>query len=256
MKISARTYLVATGCAGAVGGIVPLVLQYLGLEPKLFNISGIVAVLASLFLGGVAGMIGTLVANSDTSDNSNFIHTVLFALICGIGWQATIRGSSDYLHRAQAQLAANDLRHQTSSLEAATKTKATNQISSQIQATSNTAKTLINQLSYVPDANWPENFTTDSNKAVQTIRQAAQEDPKSAVDGLEDIGMAARGTNQTSLTQHVLMSLQDLQKNPAAAGFARKALLNVSPCNPPCTGNETCLPSGGNWVCVPPSGEK
>jgi hypothetical protein len=142
-------------CAGALGGLVPLVLQSPGLETKLFYVPWYGAISASLFLGAVAGIIGILLGNSDTSNDGQLLHTLVFALVCGIFWLPTIKGSSIYVQQAQAQYTARELRAKSQFLAASGAAKPTageDTVASQIADTASTARRLIEQIPNIGDA--------------------------------------------------------------------------------------------------------
>jgi len=183
------------------------------------------AVPAALLLGAAAAGIGVFVlANTDLREVGR---AVFFAVLCGIGFRPVFKAGSDFLSgtlsQAKAQSQLSDVQANTQQLSHAMATEQPQQVQTAVQKTGQTTASLVQQSASVPDEAVRIELRANSAKAVDTITSAAAKAPQASVESLYKIGLAAKQTDQTTLTLHVLDSLRSLENSGADEVTKNKA---------------------------------
>jgi hypothetical protein len=197
--------------AGAVGGLIAWVLQA-ATGGRLLPFPWYASVPAALLLGGCAAGIGVYVlANTDLEQVGR---AVFFAVLCGIGFKPVFSAGSDFLSgalsQAQAQAQLPAVQENTEKLSQALAAPPP-QVQAAVQKTGETTVSLVEQSASVPDAGLKADLQAKSEKAVDTIAEAAQKAPDASVKSLYNIGFAARSTHQTGLALRALASLRKIE---------------------------------------------
>jgi preprotein translocase subunit SecF len=202
---------IVTG-SGAVGGLIAWVLQA-STGGRLLPFPWYESLPAALLLGGAAAGIGVYVlANTNLKQAGR---AVFFAVLCGIGFRPVFQAGSDFLSgtlsQAKAQSQSSDLQQSTQQLSQALTAQPPQEVQAAVQKTGEMTASLVQQSAAVPDEALKAELQANSAKAVDTIAAAAPKALGSSVQSLYQIGLAAKKTNQTNLTLHVLDSLQTIE---------------------------------------------
>lgn len=209
---------------GAIGGLISWVLQA-ATGGHLLPFAWYWSVPAALLLGGGAAGIGVYVlANTDLTATGR---ALFFALLCGVFFRPVWRAGSDFINgavsqsKAQSQL--SDVQASTQQLSQAVAAHQPQQVQTAVQKTGEATANLVQQSASVPDEEVRDELQAKSAKAVDAITAAASKAPSASVESLYKIGLAAKQTDQTTLTLHVLDSLRQVGNSNADEATMNKA---------------------------------
>jgi hypothetical protein len=225
-----RTIALVSG-SGAVGGLIAWVLQA-ATGGRLLPFVWYGSVPAALLLGSAAAGIGVYVlANTDQRQLGRLI---FFSVLCGVSFKPVFQAGSNYLNgtlsQAKAQSQLSDVQQNTQQLNQAVATQSQAQVQTAVQQTAQSTTTLVQQSASVPDESLRAELQTKSAKVVDAIAAAAPKAPEQSVRSLYAIGLAARQTNQTKLTLHVIDSLRNYEAtstDPATKDLARQYAMRI-----------------------------
>lgn len=224
MLNSDRSRITAVVVGGAVGGLVAWVLQAAS-GGRLLPFPWYESLPAALLLGGVAAGIGVYgLGNSDFKDAGRVL---FFAVLCGIGFRPVFIAGSDFLSgtlsQAKAQSRSSEVQANTQQLNQAMARPQPQQVQTAVQKTGETTASLVQQSASVPDGELKNELHAESAKAVDAIAAAGLKAPDAFVESLYKIGLAAKQTDQTNLTLHVLGSLRQVESSGADQATKNKA---------------------------------
>jgi hypothetical protein len=220
---------------GAVGGLIAWVLQA-ATGGRLLPFPWYGSVPAVLLLGGGAAGIGVYVlANTDLKQTGR---ALFFAMLCGVFFRPVWHAGSDFINgalsQAKAQSQLSDVQANTQQLSQAVATQQPRQVQTAVQKAGETTASLVHQSASVTDEEMRGELQAKSAKAVDTIAAAVPKAPEASVESLYKIGLAARQTDQTNLTLHVLDSLRQVENSgadPATKNKAREDALKIQTSN-------------------------
>jgi hypothetical protein len=209
--------------AGAFGGLTSFVLQALaGITP--FDKSPVVVIPALFIVGSVAALLGVyLLANSDTSTGNEMVHTLIFALACGVFWQPTFEAARLFVTHSTTQKEANTQKESNQDLSKSLSENSPS-LGGQVAQTAEVTTNLVQKLPTVQDPELKAKVVEQSSEAADKIQEAGKKDPDKSIEGLQKIGVAAVQHGQPALAKHVLINLEHLSsQNPQFAAKAKMA---------------------------------
>jgi len=208
--------------AGAVGGLVAWILP-VGIPVTLYGAPWYLAIPAFLLVGAVAALLGVyLIANSDTAHR--LPQTLAFALICGISWQAVLQSAQAIVNSSVTQKQVSALGEKSRELSQAVRSEPPQQVEAKVEATAETATTVLTKLDNVADPTLRADAVEQSKQAIASLERASETNPQAAIQALQRVGTTAANEGQTTLAAGVLSSLARIQdKHPDAKEQVQRA---------------------------------
>jgi hypothetical protein len=206
--------------SGALGGLASWCVQLLiGATP--YNKPFYVVIPSLLVVGGISAIFGVyLLANSDTDQ---LVRTLAFAVACGVFWQPVIDSARNFVSQTAAASQAASL--QTASQELGQLAASNDRsVRPKVVETSQRATELLQKLPALPDPNLKATVVAETTRAVDQIDVASAKAPDASVPALQQIGVAAVKSGQTTIARHVLRRLDDIaSRDPKLADQVKAA---------------------------------
>ena len=207
--------------AGAVGGLTSWLLQWLaGLTP--FQKPAIFGIPALIVVGAVAAVAGVyLIANSDTKE---LLHTLAFALVCGVFWQPVLDAAELYVSHSVTEHQASVQAQTNENLSSFSKAENPTAVKTKVSDAAAITTQLLDRAPAVQDPNLKKKVIGQSNQTIQAIGQASDKAPQQAIQSLQEIGEAAVRSGQSDVARSAILQLNDIEKkNPSLAPEAQQA---------------------------------